>query len=219
MIHVRRWWPVPVLLVTAMVAQKVFFESRYDVSGHAAEHLTGATAPFPAVALVGILLFVTPRARRQPLVLVTSAAWLVSTVLVLVGNVRVIDALVRAGMGDTPTSQLVEDATIDSAHDLANLAPWLGVVAALALTGALWRHRHVSGRVASGAAILNVIFPPWIIPGAGVLVLTIARGIAHHRASRTDRSPADASVDQLADEVGVAVVPGVLLDHVYEDPS
>ena len=140
----RRWWPVPVLLASSFVVQKVFFESRYDVSGHAAEHLSSATAPFAAFAVASILLFVTPRARRQPIALVTSAAWLVSTVLVLVGNVQVVDALVRAGMGQTPTSQLVEDANIESAHDLANLAPWLGVLAAVALTGALWRYRHVS---------------------------------------------------------------------------
>lgn len=187
MIHVRHWWPVPVLLATSLFVQKAFFESGYDVSGHAAEHLSSATVAFLAFALVAILLYVTPRARRQPLVLVISAAWLVATVLVLVGNVRVVDALVRAGMGDTPTSQLVEDATIDSAHDLANLAPWLGVLAALALTGALWRYRHVSGRVAIGAAILCVIFPPWIVPGAGVLVLTTARCNAYQGEARTDR--------------------------------
>lgn len=187
-IHVRRWWPVPVLLAIALVVQKAFFESRYDVSGHAAEHLSSASVAFLAFALVAILLYVTPRGRRQPLVLVTSAAWLVSTVLVLVGNVRVVDALVRAGMGDTPTSQLVEDDTLDSAHELANLAPWLGVLTALALTGVLWRYRHVSGRVAIGATVLSLIFPPWIFPGAGVLVLTIARCIAYQRASPIDRA-------------------------------
>jgi hypothetical protein len=85
-IHVCRWWPVPVLLATSLVVQKAFFESRYDVSGHAAEHLSSATAAFPAFALVAILLYVTPLARRQPLVRVTSATWLVSTVLVLVGT-------------------------------------------------------------------------------------------------------------------------------------
>lgn len=69
-IHVRRWWPVPVLLTTSLVVQKAFFESGYDVSGHAAEHLSSATATFPAFALVAILLYVTPRARRQPLVVV-----------------------------------------------------------------------------------------------------------------------------------------------------
>jgi hypothetical protein len=71
-IHVRRWWPVPVLLATSLVVQKALFESRFDVSGHAAEHLSSATAAFPAFALVAILLYVTPPARRQPLVLVTS---------------------------------------------------------------------------------------------------------------------------------------------------
>ena len=182
MTQLRRWWPVPVLLATSLIVQKVFFESRYDVSGHAAEHLSSATAPFPAFALVAILLYVTPRARRQLVVLVTSASWLVMTVLVLVGNARVVDALVLAGEGDTPTSQLVENDTVDAAHSLANLAPWLGVLAALALTVALWRCRHVSGRLASAAAIVNVMFPPWIVPGAGVLVLTIARCIAYRRA-------------------------------------
>ena len=184
---VRRWWLFPVALATSFVAQKVFFESRYDVSGHAAEHLSSAGAAFAAFAFVAILLFLTPRARRQPVVLLTCAAWLVSTVLVLVGNVRVIDALVRAGMGHTPTSQLVADAKIESAHDLANLAPWFGLLAALALTAALWRFGHVSTRVAIGAAVLSVIVPPWIIPGAGVLVLVVARGIAYHREGEPDR--------------------------------
>ncbi len=187
MINVRRWWPVPVMVAISIVVQNVFFTSRYDVSGHAAEHLSSASAPFSAVVLVAILLLATPPARRQPVMLVTSATWLLCTVLVLVGNVRVVDALVHAGMRDTPTAQFVGDATIDSAHDLANLAPWLAVLASLALIAALGVFRHVSGRVAIGAAVLSAIFPPWIIPGAGVLVVTIARCIAYHRSSPADR--------------------------------
>ena len=31
--HVRRWWPVAVVLATSLGVQKAFFESRYDVSG------------------------------------------------------------------------------------------------------------------------------------------------------------------------------------------
>jgi hypothetical protein len=188
-IHVRRWWPVPMFLAVALVAQNVFVESRYHVSGHAAGHLSSASVAFPAFALMAILFYVTPRARRQPLAVMTSAIWLAGTVLVLVGNIRVVDALVRAGMANTPTSQLVENATISSAHDLANTAPWLGVLASVALTGVLWRYRHVSGAVAIGAVILSVIFPPWIVPGAGVLVVTIARCIAYHRGARTDQAP------------------------------
>jgi hypothetical protein len=182
--QLRRWWPVPAVLVGALVAQETLLASRYDVSGHAGEHLSSASVAFPAFALVAIVLYVTPSARRQPLVLATCAIWLAATVLVLVGNVRVIDSLVGAGEADTPTSELLVGPTLDSAHDLANLAPWLGVVAAIALTVVLWRHRHISGRVAAGAVLLSVIVPPWIVPGAGVIVVTVACCIAFQRRAR-----------------------------------
>jgi hypothetical protein len=183
---VRRWWPVPALLVGSFVIQKAYFESHYDVSGHAGEHLMSAGIPFLGAALIGILLFVTPRARRQPLMLATAAAWLAATVVVLVGNLRVVDALVSEGLARVSTDDLVQSAAVDSAHDLANSAPMLGIGAALALTAVLWRYGHISRRVAISALVLSVIFPPWMFPGAGVLVVTIARCIAHQRAARGD---------------------------------
>jgi hypothetical protein len=124
--QLQRWWPVPAVLLGSLVGQKLFFESRYDVSGHAGEHLTSATAAFPAFALVVIVLYVTSSARRQPLVLATCAAWLACTLFVLVGNVR----------------------------------------------------------VAAGAVLLSVIVPPWIVPGAGVIVVTVACCVAFQRRSR-----------------------------------
>lgn len=175
----RRWWPVPVVLASSIVVQKLLFESRYEVSGHAAGHLSSATAPFGAFAFVAILLWTTPTGRRQLDVLVACLAWLAATVLVLVGNVRVVDALVDAGLGRAPTEGLPDVAD----HGLANLAPWLAVVAAVAMAGVFWRRGHVSRRVAIGSALLSVVFPPWIIPGAGVLVLVVARCIAYERSS------------------------------------
>jgi len=53
MFLVPRWWPVPVLLASSRVVQNVVFESRYDVSGHAAEHLASASVPFAAFAVGG----------------------------------------------------------------------------------------------------------------------------------------------------------------------
>src|SRR4051794_7022814 len=172
---VRRWWPVPVILASSLTVQKVFFESRYDVSGHAAGHLDSATAPFGALAFVAILLWATPAGRRQMDVLVGCLAWLAATVLVLVGNVRVVNDLVDAGLGHAPTEDLPDVAD----HGLANLAPWLAVVAAVAMAGVLWRRGHVSRNVAIGAALLSVVFPPWIVPGAGVIVLVVAGCIAY----------------------------------------
>src|SRR3954451_1378123 len=175
----RRWWPVPVVLAGSIVVQKLLFESRYDVSGHAAGHLSSATAPFGAFAFVAVLLWTTPTGRRQPDVVVACLAWLAATVLVLIGNVRVVDALVDAGLGRAPTENLPDVAD----HGLANLAPWLAVVAAVAMAGVLWGRGHVSRRVAICAGLLSVVFPPWIIPGAGVFVLVVACCIAYERLS------------------------------------
>ena len=169
-----RAWPVPVILGVSIIAQQAFFASRYDVSGHAAEHLGSASAPFFAPALVAILLWATPLARRQADVLAGAVAWLAATVVVLVGNFRVIDDLVAAGFGKVGTADVPDIAD----HDLANLAPWIAVVAASLLTAAVWRRRHVSNRVAGAAAALNILFPPWIIPGAGIVVLVVARCVS-----------------------------------------
>jgi len=166
-----------VILASSLTAQKVLFESRYDVSGHAAGHLDSATAPFAALAIVAILLWATPAGRHQADVLGACLAWLAATVLVLVGNVRVVNDLVDAGLSHAPTENLPDVAD----HGLANLAPWLAVVAAVAMAGVLWRRGHVSGSIAIGAALLSVVFPPWIIPGAGVIVLVVARCIAFAR--------------------------------------
>ena len=109
---VGRWWPVPVVLCSSLLIQKVFFESRYDVAGHAAEHLSSASTFFFACAVVIILLWATPSALRQPDVLVACAAWLAATALVLVGNVRVVNALVDAGLGQTPTGRIRPQPTL-----------------------------------------------------------------------------------------------------------
>jgi hypothetical protein len=172
-----------VILVGSLIIQKVFFESRYDVSGHAAEHLSSAEAPFFAAALVIILLWATPSALRQPDILLACAAYLITTGLVLIGNVRVVDALIDAGLSDAPTGTEFP-AAVASAHGLANTAPWYVDIAALILIAALWRRHHIGRGVAIGAAILTVLFPPWILPGAGVVVVVIARCAALSRAAR-----------------------------------
>ena len=47
-VRVCRWWPAAALITLSVVAQKIFVESRYDVSGHAAEHLSSAGVAFAA---------------------------------------------------------------------------------------------------------------------------------------------------------------------------
>lgn len=179
----REWWPAAIFLVGGLLTQHVLLRSRYDVGGHAAEHLDSASAPFMAAAVVAVLLWATPRARHQLDVLAATAAWFSTTVLVMVGNLRVIDDLVAAGYSQTPTDSVPDVAD----HALANSSIWYAVVAALVLIAAFRWRRHVGNRAAVGAALVTVLFPPWIIPGAGVIVLAIVRCAAR----RPKRNVAD----------------------------
>jgi hypothetical protein len=170
------WWPVPLAIVAAMLAQRVLLAPRSDVGGHAAEHLAGASAPFMSAALIAVLFWATPSARRQLDAILAAAAWFASTVVVMVGNLRVVDDLVRAGHARTPTGQVPDVAD----HSLANSSIWYAVGAATIVVAVFVVRRHIGAVGACGAAAA-MIFPPWIIPGAGIVVLTIVRCVAHGR--------------------------------------
>jgi hypothetical protein len=185
---VRGWWPVPAFIATGLVAQKVLLGSRYDVGGHAAEHLGGATAPFMAAAVIALLFWATPRARRQLDLLVAAGVWFAMTLLVMFGNLRVIDDLVAAGYAHTPTSSVPDVAD----HSLANSSVWYAVAAALVVVAAWRRRRHIGDRATLGAVVATVIVPPWIIPGAGVIVLAIVRLV--HRGRAAAVAPGDLSI-------------------------
>jgi hypothetical protein len=177
---VHEWWPVPVLLALAVAAQQLLLASRYDVSGHAGEHLVSASIPFVAAAVLAILLWTTPVALRQIDVLVCVAAWFGATVIVMLGNLRVIDDLVIAGHSRTPTDSVPDVAD----HALANSSIWYGVAAALLLIASLRWRRHIGNRTTIGAVVASVLCPPWFIPGAGVFVVVIVRCVTRHRARR-----------------------------------
>ena len=177
------WWPVPTFIAVSVVVQTRFV-SRYDVGGHAAEHLGSASAPFMAAATISILFWATPQARRQIDVMLAAAAWFAMTVVVMIGNLRVVDDLVKAGYGFTPTSTVPDVAD----HSLANSSIWWAVAVALVLVAA-FRWRHHIGDAATAGACVAMIFPPWMIPGAGVLVLTVVRCVAHGRARRGRLTP------------------------------
>lgn len=171
----RRWWPIPALLILSLVVQKSLFESRYDVSGHAAGHLGSATTIFFAVPLVLILLWVLDADRLHPFVLAGIALWLGGLVGVLIGNVRVVDAIGTSDWTVEVADRLgAARPGFESGHDLAQWTSFVAVTGALVLVAAVWRTGAVSRRVAIVSAVLSVLVPPWIFPGAGVVVLTSA---------------------------------------------
>ncbi|HEY7626851.1 MAG TPA: hypothetical protein VH761_07280 [Ilumatobacteraceae bacterium] len=164
------------------MAQQLLLMSRYDVGGHAAEHLGGASAPFMAAAVVALLLWTTPQVRLDAGVFAALAAWFGACVAVMLGNLRVVDDLIAAGYAHTPTSSIPDVAD----HSLANSSIWYAVVAALAVVAMFRWRRQIGNRATIGAVVATVIVPPWIIPGAGVIVLAIIRCVA--RVSSEGRS-------------------------------
>jgi hypothetical protein len=184
-----RWWPVVAFLAIALAVQHVVLAG-YDARGHAADHLGSAQVVFFGSALVATLLWSTPRARRQLDVVVACGAWIASLIGVAVGNLRVVDAIAGADWTDEQAATLGDGLRgFESGHDLAELCSFLGVAAAIVLTVVLFVRRHISRGVLIGAIVVSVLFPPWIVPGAGVLVVTIALCIARERRLSTRPEP------------------------------
>jgi hypothetical protein len=178
----RNWWPVAAFLAPVLVAQAIW-QAQYDVSGHAAGHLSSATAVFPMVFVSAVLLWALPgRARRDPLLWLLLITAVAGCLVVLAGNVRVVDAIGGETWSDEQASLLgATRQGFESGHDLAQQGALGAVVATVLAAGLLWRRRLTSAKVAAGAAVLSVIFPYWMAPGFGIVVLVVAAVVARAR--------------------------------------
>jgi hypothetical protein len=176
----RSWWPVAAFLVPVLVAQTLW-SGRYEVAGHAADHLQSATPVFPMIFLSAVLLWALPgRGRRDRLLWLLLAAAITSCLVVLVGNVRVIAAIDGATWTDAQASQLGPARPgFASGHDLAQLGAWGAVLTAMLAAGLLWQRRLVSAKIAAAAAVVSLVVPSFIAPGAGMVVLVVSAVVAH----------------------------------------
>jgi hypothetical protein len=178
----RAWWPVAAFLVAVLAVQSVW-SARYDVAGHAADHLQSATPVFPMAFLSAVLLWALPgRGRRDLLLWLLLAAAIASCLVVLVGNVWVIEAIDGAVWNDAQASQFGPARPgFESGHDLAELGAWGAVLATMLVAGLLWRRRLVSAKVAVVAVVVSFVFPHFIAPGAGVVVLAVSAAVPRVR--------------------------------------
>ena len=178
---VRNWWPVPVIIAVALAIQTLVLRD-YEAHGHASGHLQSAQVVFFGGACVATLLWSTPRARKQPDVLIACAAWFAALVGVAIGNLRVVDAIGGANWADDQADTLGTGLPgFESGHDLAGTCAYLAMAAAILLTILLRARRHIGTGVSIGAIAATIVFPYWIVPGAGVVVVTIALCVARQR--------------------------------------
>jgi hypothetical protein len=176
----RSWWPLAAFLVPVLVAQALW-SGRYEVAGHAADHLQSATPVFPMIFLSAVLLWALPgRGRRDRLLWLLLAAAIASCLVVLVGNVQVIEAIDGATWTDAQASQLGPARPgFASGHDLAQLGAWGAVLATILTAGLLWQRRLVSAKVAAAATLVSLLVPSFIAPGAGIVVVAVSAAVAH----------------------------------------
>jgi hypothetical protein len=177
----RRWWPVAAFVAVSVAVQRMTYTDRWDVGGHASEHLASGTFVFFASVVAATLLWLSAPARRSLIVIIGVVTWLGAGVAIAAGNVRVVDALIDSGQAWTSTDDVVGSRAIDDAHFLANNAPYVAVLGALAIILGLLLAGAVARGLAIACALLTVVIPPWILPGVGVVVATVALGIARER--------------------------------------
>jgi hypothetical protein len=178
----RNWWPIVAFLVPVAIVQTIW-SAQYDVAGHAAAHLSSATTVFAMVFASAVLLWALPeRGRRNPWLWLLFAAAIGGSLVVMAGNLQVVDAIGGETWTDAQASRLGPARPgFESGHDLASQGARGVVLAAILAAGLLWRLRLVSAKAAAGSAGLSLIFPPWIAPGFGIVILVISAVLARAR--------------------------------------
>lgn len=182
-------WPVLAMLAGALLTQNRWF-GRYDEAGHAGEHVSSATAIIPIGFLLAVIVWsvrLPPRDRA-----VTGALALVmvgAMSRVTAGNLRVVEAIGGEDWSLEEADSLGPSRPgFVSGHDLAETWMWIVVAAALALMGWLRWRRAISSRTTIAAVALSVLFPPWLLPGAGIAVVALS-GIVHRVRRPADPEP------------------------------
>ena len=181
----RDWWPVVAFLSPVLLLQAVW-SAQYDVAGHAAGHLGSAMVVFPMLFVCAVLIWALPeQGRRDPWLWLIFAVILGGCLVVMAGNIQVVDAIGGDTWSDAQAGQLgALRQGFESGHDLAERGAWGVVLAAIVAAGLLWRRRLVSTKAAVAAGALSLIFPYWIVPGFGIVVLAVSVMLARGRRLR-----------------------------------
>lgn len=169
---VRSWWPVLGFIAIALAAQSAFTGTVVANGQHAADHLQSATAPFAIAFLLAVIMWAAPRARPHFDVWIAAAFASGAACVVLLGNLRVINAIAGDAWTDTQANLLGPARPgFDSGHSLAELGERATLAAVIVLTAVLLMRGVVRRGPAIAALAVSLVIPAHLIPGAGIFVL------------------------------------------------
>lgn len=188
---VRAWWPLPVIVLTAVTVQAVW-STRYDLpGGHADAHFSDATFVFGALAAMAVVVWAVDRPSRRRLelwllVVAVAAAAIASAA----GNLRVVDSIGPDNWTDDEALALGPARSgFDSGHELAERADMALAVLVGLLAFALWQRRRISPRFAIAVMILAALLPAaYVTSRLATALLVIAALMGRRKRRRADGS-------------------------------
>ena len=190
-----------VLVVIIVAMANLVSDALIETSGsHARDHLASAQGPFPLIPLIALMIWVIPSPdRRHPLIWVAVLAILVGGVIDVMGNLQVIDAIGDASWNDAQAERLgARRPGFEEGHDLAATGTLIITAGAILFAAAMALTRNVHPVTALASAALTFVFPPFIAPGFGLIVLVVALLRKKNRLERSiiEEAPAAAAAQR-----------------------
>ena len=163
-------------MAAVLLVQRLFERIAFgSPQGHASEHLQSGGAIFLLTAMLVIVIWALPPAMRSVWVWLATAVVFVSLLPLTIGNYQVVAALRGTDYPDESVWALASGISgFEQGHSLTDWGKYPVYVAVTLLTLVLWRREAISTGVAIAAVALTLVFPPWIVPAFGVLIIAIA---------------------------------------------
>jgi hypothetical protein len=165
-----------VLVVVCVAVMDLVSESLVETNGgHAGGHLASAQSPFPLIPLLALMIWALPeRDRRRPLIWIAALVIVVGGVIDTIGNLEVVDAIGDATWNDAEAQRIGPTRPgFEEGHDLAGLGMSIVTGGAIAFAAAMALTRNLHPVAALASAALSFVFPPWIAPGFGLIVIVV----------------------------------------------
>jgi hypothetical protein len=144
---------------------------------HARGHFGSAQSTLGPPGLLALMFWALPRRAAWVLGLLGMAALviLVGCGITLAGNLKVIDVASAQGWTEAEAEAVEETLpSVREGHDQASTGMWMVVGGAVAFAAILMATKAVGRGAGISSIVLSVIFPPWIAPGLGLVVVAIA---------------------------------------------
>ncbi len=172
----RRVLAAIVFVVVTVIMMNLVTAALFEANGsHARDHLASAQGPLPLIPLLAVVIWALPPDRRRVGVWGATLVIIVGAVVDVSGNLKVIDAIGGAQWNDAQAARLGSSHPgFEGGHSLADIGMRIIVAGAMAFALLLVAYRAVRPTVGIASAALTLVFPPWIAPGFGVIIIAVA---------------------------------------------